>query len=164
MKIIFWILFFFSSFAASAQLRGFTDKDLKGLAGKWTGTMVYTGEKEQVTFKSILDINDLKDSLVFNYIHVGPDAKMDTVKYAMRIYDEGNMLQFDSSEYYIMAVRRKGVRLVVIAEREGVDNSRSADFQITLTIGPGYLNIVKGIRYGDMTEYFIRYRSVFTKL
>ena len=126
--------------------------------------MVYTGEKEQVTFKSILDINDLKDSLVFNYIHVGPDAKMDTVKYAMRIYDEGNMLQFDSSEYYIMAVRRKGVRLVVIAEREGVDNSRSADFQITLTIGPDYLNIVKGIRYGDMTEYFIRYRSVFTKL
>lgn len=165
MKIVFSILFFFSSFAASAQINrgGLTDRDTKDLPGKWTGSMVYTEEKEQITFKSVLDITDMKDSLLFNYIHVGPDAKMDTVKYAMRIYDDGNKLQFDSSVYDIEAVRRKGVRLVIIAEREGVDKFRSADFQITLTIGPGYLNIVKGIRYDDMTEYFIRYRSIFTK-
>ena len=165
MKIIFSILFFFFSLAVSAQINrgGLTDRDTKGLPGKWTGTMVYTEEKEQVTFKSVLDITDMKDSLLFNYIHVGPDAKMDTVRYAMRIYDENNKLQIDSSVYDIMAVRRRGVRLVIIADREGVDKFRSADFQITLTIGPGYLNIVKGIRYDDMTEYFIRYRSIFTK-
>lgn len=163
MKIILSILFFLFSFSAFAQMRGFTDKDLKDLPGKWSGTMVYTAEKEQITYKSVLEIVDLKDSLQLNYIHVGPDAKMDTVKYAMRIYDEGNKLQFDSSEYDIVAVRRKGVKLVVIAEREGVDKFKSADFQVTLTIGPGYLNIVKGIRYTDMVEYFIRYRSTFTK-
>lgn len=165
MKIIFSILFFFFSFAATAQINrgGLTDRDTKGLPGKWTGTMVYTEEKEQITFKSVLDITDMKDSLMFNFIHVGPDAKMDTVKYAMRIYDDNNKLEIDSSVYDIMAVRRKGIRLVIIAEREGVDKFRSADFQITLTIGPGYLNIVKGIRYDDMTEYFIRYRSIFTK-
>ncbi|HQW84362.1 MAG TPA: hypothetical protein PK987_07880 [Ferruginibacter sp.] len=165
MKIIINILFFFFSFTASAQINrgGLTERDTKGLPGKWTGTMVYTAEKEQVTYKSVLEITDMKDSMMFNYIHVGPEAKMDTVRYAMRIYDDGNKLEFDSSVYDIMAVRRKGVRLVIIAEREGVDKYRSADFQITLTIGPGYLNIVKGIRYDDMTEYFIRYRSIFTK-
>ncbi|MBS1753293.1 MAG: hypothetical protein KF825_13185 [Ferruginibacter sp.] len=165
MKIIFNLLFFMLTFTASAQINrgGLTERDTKGLPGKWTGTMVFTADKEQVTYKSVLNITDMKDSMMFNFIHVGPDATMDTVSYAMRIYDDGNKLEFDSSIYDIMAVRRKGIRLVIIAEREGVDKYRSADFQITLTIGPGYLNIVKGIRYDDMTEYFIRYRSVFTK-
>jgi hypothetical protein len=163
MKIIPAILFFVFSFAANAQRLGFTGKDLKGLPGKWSGSMAYTAEMNQVTYKSVLSITDLKDSLLLSYIHTGPDEKTDTVQYAMRIYDDGNKLQFDSSEYEIVAVRRKGPRLVVIADRSGVDKFKSADFQLTLTIGPGYLNIVKGIRYMDMVEYFIRYRSVFTK-
>ena len=168
MKIILSTLFFCFSFVAIAQMNrgGLTAKDLKDLPGNWTGTMVYTtngADKSQVTYKTSLEIVDMKDSFMLKFIHTDPDGKQQTENYALRMYDDGNKLRFDSSEYDIAAVRRRGVRLSIIAEREGVDKYRSADFQQTLTIGPGILNIVKGIRYTDMVDYFIRSRSSFTK-
>ncbi|MEZ5029288.1 MAG: hypothetical protein R2765_10960 [Ferruginibacter sp.] len=48
------------------------NRDTKGLPGKWTGTMVFTADKEQVTYKSVLNITDMKDSMMFNFIHVSP--------------------------------------------------------------------------------------------
>ena len=168
MKIIFSTLFFCFSFSAIAQMNrgGLTAKDLAGLPGNWTGTMVYTtngADKSQVTYKTSLEIVDMKDSFLLKFIHGGTDEKQLIENYALRIYDDGNKMRFDSSVYDIVAVRRRGVRLSIIIEREGVDKALSADFQQTLTIGPGILNIEKKIRYMDMVDYFIRSRSAFTK-
>ncbi len=168
MKIILSTLFFCFSFVAIAQMNrgGLTAKDLKDLPGNWIGTMVYTGnsaEKLQVTYKTNLEIVDMKDSFMLKFIYTGPDGKQLIENYALRIYDDGNKMRFDSSEYDIAAIRRRGVRLEIIIEREGVDDYRSADFQQTIIIGPANLNIVKKIRYTDMVDYFIRSRSAFTK-
>lgn len=168
MKIILSTLFFCCSFSAIAQLKrgGLTANDLKDLPGNWTGTMVYTtngADKSQVTYKTNLEIVNMKDSYILKFLHTDTDGKQLIENYALRIYEDGNKMRFDSSEYDIVAVRRRGVRLSIIIEREGVDKARSADFQQTITIGPGILNIEKKIRYMDMADYFIRSRSAFTK-
>lgn len=165
MKSIFIILFFSFSFSSLAQTEGgsLTYKDLKDLAGNWGGTMVYTAETSQLTFQSKLEIVDMKDSLLFSFINTGADGKQVTEKYAMYIYDNGNKLRFDSNEFEIVAIRRRGVRLTIIIEREGVDKYRSAEFQDTIIIGPVNLNIEKKIRYADAVDYFIRSRISLTK-
>jgi hypothetical protein len=168
MKIIFSTLFLCFSVAAMAQMNrgGYTANDLKDLPGNWTGTMVYTingADKSEVTYKTNLEIVDMKDSFMLKFIHTGTDGKQLNENYAFRIYEDGNKMRFDSSEYDIMAIRRRGVRLSIIAEREGVDKNLPANFQQTITIGPGILNIEKKIRYMDMVDYFIRSRSAFTK-
>ncbi len=165
MKAIFIILFFSFSFSSLAQIEGgsLTYKDLKDLAGNWGGTMVYTAETSQLTFQSKLEIVDMKDSLMFSFINTGADGKQVTEKYAMYIFENGNKLRFDSNEFEIVAIRRRGVRLTIIIEREGVDKYRSAEFQDTIIIGPVNLNIERKIRYTDAVDYFIRSRTSLTK-
>lgn len=165
MKIFFGILFIAFSFSSIAQIEGgsLTAKDIKDLVGNWTGSTVFTDEKAQVSFKSSLEIVDMKDSLMLKFIHTGIDGKQTAENYALRISEDGLKLRFDSNEYEIVAIRRRGVRLSIIIEREGVDKYRSADFQETLIIGPANLNIERKIRYTDMVDYFIRSRSAFTK-
>ena len=169
MKIICSILFFFLSVCVVAQRpTGVTEKELKDLVGNWAGTMVYTGygnDKSQVTLATTLEIVDMKDSLVFNYTYTEPGGKQVKEKNSMRIYEDGNRLSFDSAQFDIVATRRRGPRLTIIAEREGAENFRSADFQETIILGPGILNFTKGIRYMDMTDaYFIRKRLTLKKI
>ncbi|MEO6541707.1 MAG: hypothetical protein ABIN74_11965 [Ferruginibacter sp.] len=168
MKIIFSLLSFFLSVCATAQRpASVTEKELKELVGSWTGTMVYTtpaDAKLQVTWQAALEIVDMKDSLVFNYTYTDPNGNQRTEKNSLRIYEDGNRLSFDSAQFDIMATRRRGPRVTIIGEREGVENFRSADFQETINFGPGILNFTKGIRYMDMSEtYFIRKRVTLTK-
>ena len=169
MKIIFSILFFFFSMIVIAQPpAGVTDNELKALVGNWAGSMVYTGytdEKSQVTLATKLEIVDMKDSLVFNFTYTEPGGKQITEKKSLRIYENGNRLSFDSAQFDIVVTRRRGPRLTIIAERTGVENFRSADFQEIINLGPGILNFTKGIRYMDMTDaYFIRKRVTLTKI
>lgn len=168
MKIIFSILFFFFSMIVIAQPpRGVTNNELKALVGNWAGSMVYTDYNKgisQVTLQTQLEIVDMKDSLALNFIYTEPNGKKVIEKKYMRIYEEGNKLSFDSAQFDIMEIRRRGVRLTIIAEREGADNFRSADFMQTIIIGPGILNITKEVRYRDMVEYSIRYRLALKKL
>ena len=154
MKIIFSTLFFFFSFSALAQINkiNLSIDELKDLPGNWTGNMVYTAEKSQVTFQSKLEIVDMKDSMILKFIHTDPEGKPLAGNYIMRINKDGNKLRFDSSEYDIVDIRRRGVRLEIIIEREGVDNYRSADFQQSIIIGPATLNIVKRIRWTPTTS------------
>ena len=103
MKIIFSTLFFCFSFSAIAQMNrgGLTAKDLAGLPGNWTGTVVYTtngADKLQVTYKTNLEIVDMKDSFLLKFIHTGTDGKQLIENYAFRIYEDGNKMRFDSSE------------------------------------------------------------------
>jgi hypothetical protein len=168
MKILFSILFLFLSVSINAQRSiSVTDKELKELVGKWTGTMVYTNDndaKSQVTLLTTLEIVDLKDSLGFNFTYTEPGGNQVTEKNSMRIYEDGNKLSFDSAQFDIVETRRRGVRITIIAEREGVDKSRSADFQEIIIMGSANLNITKGIRYMDMTEYYISKRLALTKI
>ena len=166
MKIFLSCLVFLCSITAMAQPgRGsITEKELKDLAGNWAGTMVYTGDSSQITSVVALEVVDMKDSLVFNYTFTHKDGKQVKEKNSFRIYEEGNKLSFDSAQFDIVSTRRRGIRLTIIAERFGVENFRSADFQETINMGPGIFNYTKGIRYMDMSEaYLIRKRVTLTK-
>lgn len=165
MKIILNTFFCLCSLAAVAQVSkgGLTSKDLADLQGNWAGTMVYTAEQAQITYKTQLVVIDMKDSLLFKFTHTDAEGKVMTEEYGLRIYEEGNKMNFENNSYDIVAIHRRGVRLEIIIEREGVDNFRSADFQQTIIIGPANLNIVKKIRYTDMVDYFIRSRTGLTK-
>ncbi|HNH22756.1 MAG TPA: hypothetical protein PLY26_11450, partial [Ferruginibacter sp.] len=97
-------------------------------------------------------------------VYTDPEGKQTTETNSFRIYEDGNRLSFDSAQFDIVDTRRRGVRVTIIAEREGVENYRSADFQETINFGPGILNYTKGIRYMDMSDaYFIRKRVTLTK-
>ena len=168
MKILISILFLFTSVSAPAQNnRGaITAKDLKQLAGNWAGNLVYTDYKDnktQVTLAARIEIIDMNDSLQLNFVYTEPNGKEVREKTTLRIYDNGNKLSFDGGEYDITETARRGPRLTIVGEKEGVDNYRSAEYRHTITFSPMSLTIIKEIRYADMTEYFIRNRSVFTK-
>ncbi len=166
MKIIASCLFFFCSAIAMAQTGrgGITEKEMKDLVGNWSGTMVYTADSSQITSAVALQVIDAKDSLIFYYTFTQKDGKQFSDTSSLRVYEDGNKLSFDGQQFDIMATRRRGVRLTLIAERAGVEKYRSADFQETINLGPGILNYSKGIRYMDMSEaYFIRKRVTLTK-
>ncbi len=166
MKIIVSFWFCLCTLTAMAQTgRGsITEKEMKDLVGNWTGTMVFTADSSQETSAIALQVIDMKDSLVFNYTFTQQDGKQFRDTSSLRIYDNGNRLSFDHYQFDIVDTRRRGVRLTLIAEREGAENFRSADFQETINMGPGIFNYTKGIRYMDMSEaYFIKKRITLTK-
>jgi len=166
MKIILSFLFCCYVTAAMAQPgRGsITDQELKDLVGNWGGTMVFTADSSQITSTIELQVVAMKDSLVFYYHFTQQDGKQFRDTSSLRIYDNGNRLSFDHAQFDIVDTRRRGVRVTLIAEREGAENFRSADFQETIIMGPGIFNYTKGIRYMDMSEaYAIKKRVTLTK-
>jgi hypothetical protein len=170
MKTILSTLIVFLQITAIAQTaKPVTNQELKALAGKWTGTMVGTGftfadAKNQHTYSTALDVIDMQDSLMFNFAFtdVATGAQL-MEKFPLRIYDNGSKLTFDSTQFEIADLTRRVTRLTIYAEREGYDQNRRVEWQDIFMIGPGILNITKGIRYPDMIDFSILKRLTLTK-
>jgi len=169
MKIMLGVLLIFLQLAATAQgPNTITNADLKALVGNWTGPMVATGfvdGKNQHSYTTALEVVDMQDSLMFSFTFTGEGGKQLIEKFPLRIYDNNSKLSFDSTQFDITEVRRRGPRLTVYAEREGyTDNlSRRTEWQDIFIIGPGILNITKGIRFPDMIDFSIQQRLTLTK-
>lgn len=167
MKNIFSALLIIFSITVHAQRdKPVTNAELKALVGNWSGTMVVTGideGKNQVTYSTVLEITDMQDSVMFSFIYTDPEGKQQIERYPMRMFDNGSKMNFDSTQYDVAEIRRRGPRLFIYAERTGYDINRPADYQVEFIIGPGILNIAKGIRYGDMVNFSIRKRLALTK-
>jgi hypothetical protein len=162
MKIILSALLIFFSITVQAQIaKPVTNAELKALVGNWAGPMVATGfvdGKNQHAYTTALEVVDMQDSLMFNFTFTGEGGKQLIEKYPLRIYDNGDKLSFDSTQFEITDIHRKGPRLTIYAEREGYDNNRRVEWQDIFIIGPGILNITKGIRYPDMVDFSIKRR------
>ncbi len=170
MKTILSSLLIFLQLAATAQIaKPVTNEELKALVGNWTGPMVATGfafadGKNQHTYTTVLEVVDMQDSLMFNFTYTDvASGKQLIEKYPLRVYDGGGKLNFDSTQFEITDTRRRGIRLTVYAEREGYNDNRRVEWQDVFIIGPGILNITKGIRYPDMIDFSILKRLTLTK-
>ncbi len=168
MKIILSAWLVLLTVTTNAQRdKAVTNEELKALVGKWGGNAVitdFTAGKNQLTYTTNLEVVDAKDSLIFDFTYTSKEGKEIKEKYPVRIYDDGNKISFDSAKYDIAEIRRRGVRLTIYAERSWHDeNFRSADYQNIILIGPGILNITKGIRYSDMIDFSILNRMALTK-
>ena len=166
MKIIVSVFFIFFQLTSIAQNNSITNAEFKALVGNWTGTAVNTiisNGQNQITFSAMLEVVDLKDSLQLNFTYTQPDGKQLTETNYLYVYNNSSKLSFDSAQFDIAEIRRRGVRLTIYAEREGYENYKSVDFQDILLIGPGILNITKGIRSGDAVDFAIRKRVSLTK-
>ena len=166
MKIIVSVFFIFFQLTSIAQNNSITNAEFKALVGNWTGTAVNTiisNGQNQITFSAMLEVVDKKDSLQLNFTYTQPDGKQLTETNYLYVYNNSSKLSFDSAQFDIAEIRRRGVRLTIYAEREGYENYKSVDFQDILLIGPGILNITKGIRSGDAVDFAIRKRVSLTK-
>lgn len=167
MKTVYTALIIFLHLTVTAQINSVSNAELKTLAGKWTGTSVNTvsiNGQSQITLTVALDITDMKDSLQLNFVYTYPDGKQTTETNSLYVYNNSSKLSFDSAQFDIAEIRRRGVRLSIYAEREGYDeNYKPVDFQDILIIGPGILNITKGTRSGDAVDFAIRKRMSLTK-
>jgi hypothetical protein len=168
MKIILSALLFFFSITGRAQItaKPVTNAELKALVGNWAGPMVATvfiDGKNQHSYSTALEVVDMQDSLMFNFTYTDAAGKQLIEKYPLRIYDNGDKLSFDSTQFEITDIHRKGPRLTIYAEREGYDQNRRVEWQDIFIIGPGILNITKGIRYPDMIDFSIKRRLILTK-
>lgn len=167
MKYILTVLLAFAvSSTALAQNNAVTNAELKALVGNWTGTSVNTvfiNGQNQVTLTVALEVTDLKDSLQFNFTYTDPAGNQTRETNYLYIYNNNSKLSFDSAQFDIAEIRRRGVRLTIYAVREGYENYKPVDFQDVLIIGPGILNITKGIRGEDAQDFAIRKRMSLTK-
>jgi hypothetical protein len=166
MKIILSASLIFLQLAALAQNNSITNAEFKALVGNWTGTSVNTvtsGAVNQITLSVALEVVDLKDSLQLNFTYTEPGGKQSVETNFLYVYDNSSKLSFDSAQFDIAEIRRRGVRLSIYAEREGYENYKPVDFQDILIIGPGILNITKGVRSGDAVDFAIRKRLTLTK-
>ena len=166
MKIIVSALLIFFQLTAVAQNNSISNAELKALVGNWTGTAVNTvffNGQNQVTLTVVLEVVDMKDSLQLNFTYTESGGKQFTETNYLYVYNNSSKLSFDSAQFDIAEIRRRGVRLTVYAEREGYENYKSVDFQDILIIGPGILNITKGIRAADAVDFAIRKRLSLTK-
>ena len=159
MKLILASLLLFPVIFACAQKRGATQHDLDSLPGYWTGSITFTDYSDDHTKQSLpalLIITSKTDSLALDYSYTQTNGKIVANKGDLRIYNEGTNLQLDGIEYVIVAVRREGPRLTIIAERDGTDNNKEATIRQTFIIGPGILNITKEVKYETQEKFFVR--------
>ena len=159
MKLILASFFVLSATFAFAQKKGATMRDLDGLPGKWSGTLIYTDysdDKKQVSLAAKLEIIKLADSLGFKYSYTEPNGKVVTNNGDMNIYGDGKQLTYDGRQFDIMAVRRMGERLTIIAERDGQDNHKDAVIRETFVIGPGVFNVTKEVKYETAEKFIVR--------
>jgi hypothetical protein len=168
MKTIYSLMFLFFSVVVSAQNSKalIFNKELKVLVGNWAGTMVYTDPEKndaQVTLQTKLVIAELNDSLSLQFSYTDAGGKEIVEKTFMRILDKEDQFGLDGELYDIGFTGRKGPRLTIIAEKQGMDNNRVADLKQTIIFGPANLSIVKEARYMENEFYFIRRRATFTK-
>ena len=166
MKIILSVSLVFLQLTAVAQNNSISNAEFKALIGSWTGTSVNTvfiNGLNQVSLATTVEVIDMKDSLQFNFVYTQPDGKQLTETNFLYVYDNNSKLSFDSAQFDIAEVRRRGVRLTIYAEREGYENYKPVDFQDILLIGPGILNITKGVRSGNAVDFAIRKRLTLTK-
>lgn len=166
MKIILSFLFLSISVIAAAQRGGVTESELKKLVGSWAGTLTYTDysdDKTQSTLPAKLEIVDLKDSLGFNYTYTEPNGKLVTDKSSLRFYTEGDKLGIDGETWFLSEVRRRGIRLTLIADKDATDNNKEAEIRKIITIGPSTLNIIKQVKYKGAKDYFIRNKTELQK-
>ncbi len=166
MKIILSATLIFLQLTSFAQNNSITNAEFKALVGSWTGTTVNTvsgGTVNQITLSVALEVVDLKDSLQFNFTYTEPGGKQTTETNFLYVYNNSSKLSFDSAQFDIAEIRRRGVRLTIYAEREGYENYKPVDFQDIFIIGPGILNITKGVRSGDAVDFAIRKRLSLTK-
>jgi hypothetical protein len=166
-KIIFSAVLIFLQITVIAQTaKPVTNQELKALVGNWTGPTVATGfvnGKNQHSYSTVLSVTDMQDSLMFNFTYTDETGKQLIEKYPLRIYDNGNKLIFDSTQFEITDILRRGIRLTIYAERDGYAQNRRVEWQDVFIIGPGILNITKGIRYPDMIDFSILKRLTLTK-
>ena len=142
------------------------NKDLKVLVGSWAGNMVYTDftkNNTQVTLPTRLQVVDLKDSLAFIFYYTETGGKEIADSSTVCIYEREDKLSIDGELYDIVSTGRRGIRLIIVAEKQGFDNNKVADLRQTVTFGPSNLNILKEVRYLENEFYFIRNRSAFIK-
>ena len=166
MKIILSTVLILLQLISVAQNNSISNAEFKALVGSWTGTAVNTvfaNGQNQVTLPATLEVVDMKDSLQLNFNYTQPDGKQLTETNFLYVYNKSSKLSFDSAQFDIAEIRRRGVRLSIYAEREGYENYKSVDFQDILIIGPGILNITKGIRSADAVDFAIRKRISLTK-
>ena len=170
MKVLLGALLIFLQIATVAQTaRPVANAELKALVGNWTGPMVATGfkfadGKNQHTYSTVLEVIDMQDSLMFNFAFTDVITNEQLIeKFPLRIYDNGSKLSFDSTQFEIADLSRRGIRLTIYAEREGYHENRRVEWQDIFIIGPGILNITKGIRYPDMIDFSIQKRLTLTK-
>lgn len=170
MKILFSALFIVLQITVLAQTaKPVTNAELKALVGNWSGPLVATGfkfadGKNQHTYSTALEVIDMQDSLMFNFAFTDVITHEQRIeKFPLRIYDNGSKLSFDSTQFEIADLSRRGIRLTIYAEREGYDQNRRVEWQDVFIIGPGILNITKGIRYPDMIDFSIQKRLTLTK-
>ena len=170
MKVLLSVLLVLLQIATVAQTaRPVTNAELKALVGNWTGPMVATGfkfadGKNQHTYSTVLEVIDMQDSLMFNFAFTDVITNEQLIeKFPLRIYDNGSKLSFDSTQFEIADLSRRGIRLTIYAEREGYHENRRVEWQDIFIIGPGILNITKGIRYPDMIDFSIQKRLTLTK-
>ena len=166
MKIILSASLILLQLTVVAQNNSISNAEFKALIGSWTGTSVNTvfiNGVNQISFATTLEVIDMKDSLQLNFVYTQPDGKQLTETNFLYVYDNNNKLSFDSAQFDIAEVRRRGVRLTIYAEREGYENYKPVDFQDIFLIGPGILNITKGVRSGVAVDFTIRKRLTLTK-
>lgn len=170
MRFFFSIALLFFCNALLAQQDGkalIYNKEMKVLAGHWTGSTVYTDPAKnntQVTLLTKLEITDLVDSLALQFNYTDAEGKPGAEKTFLCIYDKEDKLSIDGEQYDIVFTGRKGPRLTIIAEKNNImENNRLADLKQTIIFGPANLSLVKEIRYMENEFYFIRRRAIFTK-
>ena len=166
MKIILSASLILLQLTVVAQNNSISNAEFKSLIGSWTGTSVNTvfiNGVNQVSLATTVEVIDMKDSLQLNFVYTQPDGKQLTETNFLYVYDNNSKLSFDSAQFDIAEVRRRGVRLTIYAEREGYENYKPVDFQDILLIGPGILNITKGVRSGNAVDFAIRKRLTLTK-
>lgn len=166
MKITLSLLLVCICSFASAQRGGLTVEELKKLAGTWTGSFTYTDYTDDTTKATIparMEIAVLGDSLTFNYTY-SLQGQLNKEYGGLRYVKGGDQINIDGEAFYISAIRRKGVRLTIIAEMESNDNGKEAIIRKSITIGPSNLIIVKEVKYSSAKDFFVRTKHELNKL
>jgi len=168
MKFILTSLLLLITTFAFTQKKGATMRDFDSLPGNWTGQFIYytsdAAGVTQTTVQTKLEIVNKVDSLVLNFTPVAANSKTSAFQSSLRIFDDGKQLFYDSHEFDIVAVRRVGQRLTIIADREGTDDKKDATIRETFVIFPGVLNVTTEVKYDTAEKFIVRNKLELKKI
>lgn len=144
----------------SAQVK-VKNKELKNLAGNWTGELEYLdyqNDKSKTRLK-LRSLNTVKDGKVSQEIvYVEPNGKEVKSSGSFALSPDGLQIVEEKVKWTITKnlFNKQGKTRTIVYETKWKDNNRNADLRETMIIGDDEFSVTKEVRYENTVDFFVR--------
>lgn len=157
----------FLTFSSGLIAQTPTTADLLQLEGNWTGNLMYTDFKDDVTQTKLncdLEVQWKNKKGLFSFTYIEPNGQVYKDKTKIKLMKGGNQLAFDGTFNILNFIKNEeNSNWELTIGRSGKDNYKIAEFKLVIILANEKLLITKFVKYKGSKDFFIRNRYSFQR-